>query len=121
MGGGIAAMHYIGMAAMRLPAMCHYSPTIVIVSVILAVVISFVALWLTFHFRGDTTSGSWLKSLSASLMGAAIPVMHYTGMAAVRFTPGMLGQQELLHSVGISSLGVAGISVVTFIILGLVF
>src|SRR5207245_3533482 len=23
MGGGIAAMHYIGMAAMRLPAMCH--------------------------------------------------------------------------------------------------
>ena len=25
-GGGIAAMHYIGMEAMRLPAMCVYSP-----------------------------------------------------------------------------------------------
>jgi two-component system, sensor histidine kinase and response regulator len=121
MGGGIAAMHYIGMAAMRLPAMCHYSLALVIVSVVLAVVISFVALWLTFHFRGDTTAGGWLKSLSALLMGAAIPVMHYTGMAAVHFTPDTLSQQEMLHSVGISSLGIAGISVVTFIILGLVF
>jgi two-component system, sensor histidine kinase and response regulator len=26
MGGGIAGMHYVGMAAMRLPAMCEYSP-----------------------------------------------------------------------------------------------
>jgi len=121
MGGGIAAMHYIGMAAMRLPAICQYSAGLVFVSVVLAVVISFVALWLTFHFRGDTTAGSWLKSLSALLMGAAIPVMHYTGMAAVRFRPGMLSQAELLHSVGISSLGIAGITIVTFIILGLVF
>lgn len=44
MGGGIAAMHYIGMAAMRLPAMCHYSPVIVALSVVLALVISLVAL-----------------------------------------------------------------------------
>jgi NO-binding membrane sensor protein with MHYT domain len=53
MGGGIAAMHYIGMAAMRLPAMCHYSPSVFILSVVLAIVISFVALLLTFYFRGD--------------------------------------------------------------------
>ena len=26
MGTGIVSMHYIGMAAMRLPAMCHYNP-----------------------------------------------------------------------------------------------
>jgi len=121
MGGGIAAMHYIGMAAMRLPAMCRYSPLLVVVSVVLAIVISLVALWLTFHFRGDTTAGGWLKSASALVMGAAIPVMHYTGMAAASFTPAVLGQHELLHSVSIPFLGVAGISVVTFIVLGLVF
>src|SRR6202140_1280756 len=69
MGGGIAAMHYIGMEAMRLPAMCHYSSTLVIASVVLAIVISFVALWLTFHFRGDTTAGGWLKGASALVMG----------------------------------------------------
>src|SRR5712692_1450904 len=82
MGGGIAAMHYIGMAAMRLPAMCRYSPALVMLSVVLAIVISFVALWLTFHFRGETTA--WRKTLSALVMGAAIPVMHYTGMAAAK-------------------------------------
>jgi two-component system, sensor histidine kinase and response regulator len=51
MGGGIAAMHYIGMAAMRLSAMCTYSPRLVILSVVLAVVISLVAMGLTFYFR----------------------------------------------------------------------
>src|SRR5713226_2263753 len=86
MGSGIAAMHYIGMAAMRLPAMCHYSPSLFLISVVLAIVISFVALWLTFHFRGDTTAWSWRKTISALVMGAAIPVMHYTGMAAASFT-----------------------------------
>jgi NO-binding membrane sensor protein with MHYT domain len=86
MGAAIAGMHYIGMAARRVPAMCHYSRWIVAVSVVLAVVISLVALWLTFHFREETKSGGWQKALSAVAMGAAIPLMHYTGMAAVRFT-----------------------------------
>src|SRR5437868_5559915 len=51
MGGAIAGMHYIGMAAMRLPAMCHYTASIVGVSIALAIVISLVALMLTFYFR----------------------------------------------------------------------
>src|SRR5690348_8282896 len=53
MGSAIASMHYIGMAAMRLTAMCHYSPVIVTISVLLAIAIALVALWLTFHFRGE--------------------------------------------------------------------
>jgi len=121
MGGGIAAMHYIGMAAMRLPALCHYSPPLVNASVVLAIVISFVALWLTFYFRGARSPGIGLKIVCAVVMGAAIPVMHYTGMAAASFTPAVLSRQELLHSVSVSVLGAAGISVVTFIVLGLVF
>ena len=52
MGIGIAAMHYIGMEAMRLPAMCRYSTAIVSFSVVLAIGISWIALWLTFHLRG---------------------------------------------------------------------
>ena len=86
-GGGIAAMHYIGMGAMRLPAMCVYSPGLVGLSVVLAVVIAFVALWLTFASRADTSSWGWRKTSSALTMGAAIPVMHYVGMAAVNFAP----------------------------------
>src|ERR1700689_3593754 len=85
MGTGIAAMHYIGMDAMRLPAMCRYSSGLVTLSVVLAIVISLVALWLTFHLREESKATLQRKVASAILMGAAIPVMHYTGMAAVSF------------------------------------
>jgi PAS domain S-box-containing protein len=118
MGSGIGAMHYIGMEAMRLPAMCHYSIPIVSLSVVLAVVISLVGLFLTFHLRGETRALGWRKLASALLMGAAIPVMHYTGMAAVSFTP-MPGYVDLGHSVEISTLGIVGIGSVTLSVLGL--
>jgi two-component system sensor histidine kinase/response regulator len=120
MGTGIAAMHYIGMAAMRLQAMCSYSPGLVTLSFVLAVVISFVALYLTFYFRGEKAGGGWKKALTAVVMGGAIPVMHYTGMAAASFTsqPGVDG--SLAYAVSISSLGAAGIVIVTFMVLGLV-
>jgi two-component system sensor histidine kinase/response regulator len=119
MGSAIAGMHYIGMAAMRLPAMCRYSRGTVVISVVLAMVISFVALWLTFHFRGEKRSGGWRKALSAVVMGAAIPGMHYTGMAAANFTPSILMHGEVTHALSISSLGTTVIIVVTFMILGL--
>jgi PAS domain S-box-containing protein len=116
MGIGIASMHYIGMEAMRLPAMCRYSSPLVALSVVLAIVISLVALWLTFHLRTETKSMGWRKLASATLMGAAIPVMHYTGMAAVTFHP-MAMVLNLKHSVEISSLGIVGIGSVTFMVL----
>jgi signal transduction histidine kinase/DNA-binding response OmpR family regulator len=121
MGSGIAAMHYIGMEAMRLPAMCHYSSGLVGLSVILAVVISFVAMWLTFGLRGQTATWSWRKSGCALLMGLAIPVMHYVGMAAVSFMPADLPASAMTHAVNISELGLAGIALVAVTVLGLVF
>ncbi|HXA76515.1 MAG TPA: MHYT domain-containing protein [Candidatus Acidoferrales bacterium] len=118
MGVGIATMHYTGMEAMRLSAMCHYSPFLVALSVVLAILISLVALWLTFHFRNDVKE-KWLQKIaSAVLMGAAIPVMHYTGMAAASFT--FTGEApDLSHAVSVSSLGITGITIVTFMVLGL--
>jgi two-component system sensor histidine kinase/response regulator len=120
MGGGIAAMHYIGMEAMRMPAMCSYSSWVVGLSVVLAIVISLVALWLTFHFRRDATAWSWRKSTSAVVMGLAIPVMHYTGMAAVTFTPSTMMHDDLSHAISVSSLGVTAIGLATFVVLGAV-
>src|SRR6202790_461449 len=81
MGAGIATMHYTGMAAMRLPAMCHYSSALVTLSVVLAIVISLVALWLTFRLRNDIKGARLPKLASAVLMGAAIPGMHYPALA----------------------------------------
>jgi signal transduction histidine kinase/DNA-binding response OmpR family regulator len=120
MGGGIAAMHYIGMEAMRLPAMCSYSAGLVTLSVVAAVVISFVALWLTFGLRDQMATWSWRKSGCAVLMGLAIPVMHYLGMAAVTFMPAPLPASALRHAVNISELGVLGIGLVVLMILGFV-
>jgi NO-binding membrane sensor protein with MHYT domain len=87
MGIGISTMHYSGMAAMRLPAATH-DPGLVILSVAIAVVVSFVALGRFFSHRSEVNRGfHWRKLWSAALMGAAIPSMHYTAMAAARFTP----------------------------------
>jgi PAS domain S-box-containing protein len=117
MGGGIASMHYIGMAAMRLPAICQFDSSLVVMSVVFAVLISFAALWITFHFR-DEKKGIGLEKLAgAVVMGAAIPVMHYTGMAAASFTPSGM-PVDLSHAVSISTLSTAGIAAVTFVVLG---
>jgi two-component system, sensor histidine kinase and response regulator len=121
MGGGIAAMHYIGMAAMRMDAMCIYSTKLVALSIVLAVVISFVALCLTFYFRTRTIGWGLQKGLSALVMGAAIPVMHYTGMAAASFLPAKMPASEFAHSLSVSTVGISGITLVTLMILGLVF
>src|SRR4030088_464503 len=116
MGTGIASMHYIGMAAMRLRAMCHFNSLLVALSVVLAILISLAALWITFHFRNEKTGIGWQKLAGAVVMGAAIPVMHYTGMAAASFTPSGM-PADLSHAVSISALGTAGIAARTFVVL----
>jgi two-component system sensor histidine kinase/response regulator len=109
------------MEAMRLPAMCTYSSSLVVLSIVLAIVISFVALWLSFAVRLQTATWSKRKSVSALLMGLAIPVMHYVGMAAVSFMPASLSASELTHAITISDIGVGGIALVALIVLGVVF
>jgi len=121
MGSGIAAMHYIGMEAMRLPAMCRYTPWIVALSVVLAVVISFVALLLTFSIRDLRTSWSWRKTGCAVVMGLAIPIMHYVGMAAVVFTPMAMSMGDMHHAIEVSRLGIVGISLISAFLLGFVY
>jgi len=118
MGAGIASMHYIGMAAMRLPAICQFNSFLVVLSVVFAILISLAALWISFHFRDEKNGIGREKLAGAVVMGAAIPVMHYTGMAAASFTPSGM-PADLSHAVSISTLGTAGIAAVTFIVLGL--
>jgi NO-binding membrane sensor protein with MHYT domain/signal transduction histidine kinase len=120
MGSGIATMHYVGMDAMRMAAQHLYSPSMVGLSIVLAIVISLVALWLAFHLRTDPTAWSKKKMLAALLMGAAIPVMHYTGMAAVTFIPSTTHHHDVSNAVSVSALGTVGIVLVTLMVLGLV-
>src|SRR5579863_2458942 len=116
MGAGIATMHYTGMAAMRLAAHHHYHPGLWLLSVFLAVVISLAALWLTYHFS-DENRGRLFKAAVALVMGLAIPLMHYTGMAAVVYFP-MDTPLDLSYAVDISTLANAAVILVTLVILG---
>ncbi|WP_320776385.1 MHYT domain-containing protein [Streptomyces sp. CRN 30] len=77
-GLGVAAMHYLGMAALRLDGDIGYDPLTVGLSLVVAVAAATAALWAAVTVRG------FLASLGASLvMGVAVSGMHYTGMAAV--------------------------------------
>ena len=116
MGAGIAAMHYLGMSAMRLAATCTYDLLLVALSVVLAIGISIVALILTFRSRDDAGVRTPRKLWSAVVMGLAIPVMHYTGMAAASFAPATITGDTTL-AIGVSSVGVAVVSGVTLLVL----
>jgi len=120
-GGGIASMHYIGMDAMRLRAMCVYSTPLVVLSVAVAIVISFAALELSFSLRDRPHVWGWRKPIAAVLMGSAIAGMHYIGMAAVDFAPTASVQGSLAYAVGVSNLAVVCIAVVVITLLFVVF
>ncbi|MEV7086460.1 MHYT domain-containing protein [Streptomyces sp. NPDC093085] len=78
-GLGIATMHYLGMAGMRLDGgRIDYDLLSVALSVVIAVAAATGALWVVVSRRG------FLASLAASVvMGAASTGMHYTAMAGV--------------------------------------
>ena len=82
MGAAIAAMHYVGMAAMRTTATVGWSPGLVALSVAIAVAASAAALWAA----GRETSAPWRLGAAATL-GLAVVGMHYTGMAALTLEP----------------------------------
>lgn len=85
MGGGIAAMHYTGMAAMRMMPAINYSVGWVVLSVVVAIAASGAALWMAFHLRQQSPNVKMLRVGAAVLMGAAIVGMHYIGMEAANF------------------------------------
>jgi diguanylate cyclase (GGDEF)-like protein/PAS domain S-box-containing protein len=90
MGIGIVAMHYTGMAAMRMEPAIQYDPALFALSVLIAIGAATAALWIAGLFHsGETGSKVLVQKLgSAVVMGLAIAGMHYTGMAAANVVPG---------------------------------
>src|SRR6267143_1379527 len=115
MAGGIAGMHYTGMAAMRLPAMARFSLPLVTISVLFAFIFSLVALLMAFDLREETRWTVPRRLGSATVMGAAVSAMHYTGMAAASFIPA--SPPDLSHAVNISPRANNAIGIVTLILI----
>jgi diguanylate cyclase (GGDEF)-like protein/PAS domain S-box-containing protein len=97
MGVGIWSMHFTGMLALRLPARAGYDPLLTFLSMVIAVVVSLLALAVV---RRNRVPVSHLCGAGV-LMGAAIAGMHYTGMAAM-VVPG-----EMSYRAGLVLLSVA--------------
>jgi diguanylate cyclase len=88
MGSGVCAMHYTGMAAMRMNPPIQYDPVLFTASVAIAVAASGAALWIAFHLRRNGKRIWLMRCGAAMVMGLAIAGMHYTGIAAARFPIG---------------------------------
>ncbi|RYX93991.1 MAG: hypothetical protein EOO28_16535 [Comamonadaceae bacterium] len=88
MGAGIVSMHYVGMGAMQIAPGIDFRPGLVTVSVMIAVIASYIALALFAALRSSVLKHPFIKrGVSAVVMAVAISGMHYTGMAAAQFAP----------------------------------
>ena len=85
-GAGIGTMHYGGMLAMHMNARLAFDPLGFAASIVLAVVLAVLALWIRFGLAHRLRLGGHaLNLLAGVVMGLAIAGMHYLGMAAARF------------------------------------
>ncbi|TDX30860.1 diguanylate cyclase/phosphodiesterase [Modicisalibacter xianhensis] len=93
MGTGVCLMHYVGMEAMQTQGALTYRPLLFVISVLIAVSASMVALWLAFRLNSGMTgrrSPFWQRGMAALVMATGITGMHYTGMAAAIYPPGVM-------------------------------
>ncbi|MDP2433443.1 MAG: EAL domain-containing protein [Pseudomonadota bacterium] len=117
LGMGIGAMHYTGMAAYRLDGLVRYDPALFAFSLVVAVLLAFLALWIRFGLYGHVPP-RWLALLSALVMGGAVSGMHYTAMAAAYFISD--GRPDIADS-GLSANFLAiWIGILTALLIGLV-
>jgi NO-binding membrane sensor protein with MHYT domain len=86
MGGGIFAMHYIGMSALEASTYMIHDPVYVAASMAIAIAASGLALWLATGRGGRPP-----LILSAAAFGVAVSGMHYTAMGGVSLYPYVTG------------------------------
>jgi C4-dicarboxylate-specific signal transduction histidine kinase/NO-binding membrane sensor protein with MHYT domain/ActR/RegA family two-component response regulator len=86
LGAGIGSMHYIGMAAYQMDGLIRYNAFLFALSILVAVILATLALWIKFRLRSSRLRGNAAPLLlSALVMGLAVSGMHYTAMAAAYF------------------------------------
>jgi len=118
-GGGIIAMHYIGMAAMRLDAGIRYEPGLATLSAVLAAGLSIAVLRVAGLIRQGSLGLSLPQKLAgAGIMGGAISGLHYLDMAAVELVAtgaavAAPAEHHLFDIVGVA----LGVAVATTVIL----
>lgn len=110
-GAGVGAMHYSGMAAMRLEGFIRYDPTIFGISIIAAIGLAYCALWCRVNIeRFPKLLRRYSLLIPSMVMGSAVAGMHYAGMRSAYF---FKGQQYL----NINQLGIEPHLVAIFVVI----
>jgi NO-binding membrane sensor protein with MHYT domain len=108
-GAAIAAMHYIGMAALRAPAQLHWDAAYVLASI--AIAVTFAAAAMRVSSWGPAL---WARLMAVGLLVLAIVGLHFTAMAAVTLVPDPLIAVPG-HAIGQNALATAIATVMGFI------
>lgn len=114
-GSGICAMHYLGMSALSFSVAPMWDRTWIVISFLIAVSASWVAIALLEKSGLRANSLRWQLAASA-IIGIAICGMHYAGMRAFMLMPGAIAL-DLPGSVSgpvLAQVGVGNALVLTF-------
>lgn len=83
---GVVTMHYVGMVTIVEHVAIRWQFSLILLSVVIAIIASGIGLWLAFHLRQNTRRALINRLIAALVMALAIASMHYTGMGAATFT-----------------------------------
>jgi NO-binding membrane sensor protein with MHYT domain len=108
-GLGVAAMHYLGMAAMSITESVSYNLPLLVLSVVIATVAGTVALW-----AGTRVSRTRATVGAALIMGVAVSGSHYTAMAALQIHRPPMPSMAAMTTAG--AVTVSGASAAVFLI-----
>lgn len=116
-GGGIATMHYLGMAALNISGIVLWDHGLVAASVVLGAAIGAIALRIGLH----APETRW-KIGGAALLTLAICGLHFTGMGAISIIPVAfsdplqhgLPQEWLARNVAFASMAIIGLALAGF-------
>lgn len=112
MGTGIWSMHFVAMLAFSIPIYVTYNLPIVVISLILAILAAFQALFIVIRPKLNV----FTLSIGSGVMGIGIALMHYSGMAAMRM-PAMVRYQPGLFALSVLiAIGVSFVALKLFIL-----
>jgi methyl-accepting chemotaxis protein len=106
-GGGVAAMHYLGMEALQLPGHVHWDLALVAASIVLGMVLGMASLMVAVPWQ--SVRAIWASAL---LLALAILSHHFTAMGAVEVVPDPTRTiTEVALSPGLLAIAVASVTV----------
>lgn len=107
LGGGVWAMHFIGMLAYKLPITVNYDAIVTLISMIPAVLASTIILRVTDNKKLSIRKLFWLSVF----MGGGIGLMHYVGMMAMHMDGFMRYEPTIFALSIIVAIVLAGIAI----------